>query len=105
MVISISSSNSDKKHIVLLTAIFILFLFSVGLIVFGLMPKKNEEVAYRELKTKEVKEETSVSQYFEEEFSGSANGDFLSDDPFTEVCESTAGDEQVSFSFGTVCLR
>jgi hypothetical protein len=109
---SFKSSEKNVEKPFLLFVVAILLTGSLTMLVMGL--SKSEQQADSTSNENESeslaveKSDTSVSQFFEDEFSESSNvetDEFLREDPFKDICADVSGDGLPSVSFNTVCLR
>jgi len=93
-------------------AIFILFLVSFALILYGVIfPKKvaNDIAKESENAGNVVNEEVDLNEFFKDsdqnQYLSGEGAEFAVDDPFVEQCAPTSGDNQPAFNSFTVCVR
>jgi hypothetical protein len=107
-------TNDEKPKIgnpAIFFVVLTFFLISAGLIVYGLVSKKDvkvDEPKPQEIIIKETENEGSLDDYFKGEINSdmsNINDIYLKDDPFKDACASTAGDDKPAYKSNTVCLR
>ena len=107
----VGKESEPRRFPLLIIIVFICFALSIASIYFGIVKEKSSvknSSLDRNLGQK-TREEESLKDYFDEEFSKEGSGDNQADirknDPFQEVCGKVSGsDKSPGVSSNTVCF-
>ncbi|KKQ98397.1 MAG: hypothetical protein UT24_C0004G0019 [Candidatus Woesebacteria bacterium GW2011_GWB1_39_12] len=107
------NEKGDEKKVdapILFIIILFLFFVSFGILVFGFFKQSKVSKGGKDaviLEEGQRKEDSSLSEYFNEEFTKKnnfENGDSRESDPFREICEKSPNEDSPVVTSNTVCF-
>lgn len=102
-------SSLKVENPFLFFAVLLLLFISITVAAIGSQRKAEQSQQQSQKEEGVIREDSSLNQFFEKEFSEIGDLDneseFEQNDPFKQTCLDTAGDDLPSISGNTVCLR